>query len=630
MGNLSSKDLVINSTTESIYEPVQTFSTWFVENYNEYKFSLSSVELALSVVGFVFNCLAFLTARKIGLQTAGTRWIKILACWDNSVLLMSFFRRLSLEVFGFNVITSNTFSCKLFHFLWWLSLINSSGHLVCLATDRALNLAFPTCHFKKDWPKLIPLISLAVTLCHCTLLIPRLFFHSIQDNICEMTSQSRSVKVYKILVSTLFSSFGHFILILIASLTLKYKLRQRRKRRNKPQSSKKKPIANGKCRSELGKEDRNEAHKIEIATNKNSDHCVDIEKPECGNVDKTSYLKKYRQQQNVQAAKKQKYGMGRANPKNDSNVNKGRVQTGHKDWEDVKNIKRITNGTEDKNEKVDQKSTLQKDREGLKNGKDDLLEGKVTQKKPRTSLNKTRTNCKERVKQSFSRNKKQFDNDEVQAESEKPQRKEVLEATASVRISHLIDYIYCGPMNLPESQKLGSEIPQQQFAPNNANLMPVKDEFHENISRINFHDQKLGGRNENNLDSNDRLMQGTGKNGLKKSLDEEPRELPKIPIKDKTDKFTKIKGKEEVTKEANLSEEDLKAINTVQYACGWYILITGLSAILYVVGLVLNEKMQQDTLNHIARFLLVALNSFNFLFYFRGKTFCDTFKSLLS
>ena len=208
------------------------FYAYIISKFHENEVIFSILEIIICVVGLILNSLTIDVSGKISKQTSATKWMRYLAWWDNSRLAFGLFRRGSIEIFGNNVLTRAKIGCKMFSYFSWLTLVNSSAHLVCLAVDRALSITFPIWHFKKEWNKLAGPVSWAVTLYHCVLLLPLIYVHNVENNVCKIMTVNfgTAVRIYQILLSTLFSSVGHFLIVLAASAVFIYQIIKRKKK----------------------------------------------------------------------------------------------------------------------------------------------------------------------------------------------------------------------------------------------------------------------------------------------------------------------------------------------------------------------------------------------------------------
>ena len=223
----------LSSLTKN-YENFDTFhiSSFIVSKFYENENVFTIVQIVICIIGLVLNSLTIDVSGKIPVQTSATKWMRYLSCWENCRLALAFFLNTSRAILGYNLTTQTEILCKLFSYIFWLSLLNSSAHLVCLAIDRALCITFPIWHFKKDWNKLISFISSAIILFHCILLVPVIYAQTKADDTCKLVSEkyAKAVTIYQILLSTLFSAVGHFVMVLASSFVFIIQLRKRKKK----------------------------------------------------------------------------------------------------------------------------------------------------------------------------------------------------------------------------------------------------------------------------------------------------------------------------------------------------------------------------------------------------------------
>ena len=200
--------------------------------------AFTSVELGFCVVGFVLNCLVIDTSNFIRRKTAGTKWMKLLAFWDNVALLGAFLRTGTREVFGMDSWVMTVIGCRLFAFLFWFGVTNASAHLACLACDRAFVIASPRKHYNVRWDQWIPKTSIGFTLLYCIIALPQLYEKENDGLLCKMKTDA--LKVYQALFPTFFTTFAHFALIFVASIVFVDKMRHRKREKGVQKSSKEK------------------------------------------------------------------------------------------------------------------------------------------------------------------------------------------------------------------------------------------------------------------------------------------------------------------------------------------------------------------------------------------------------
>ena len=184
-----------------------------------------------SAFGILFNCIVLDVSRRVQNNTPGAKWIQYLAIWDNVFLAhvsVTEFYRLTV---GSYLIDAGVEVCKLISFSNWISSLTASSHLVALAGNRAINMAFPDWHYAIDWLKINFKISVGMAIFHAVILTPMLFLYTLEgvDKSCEMTSEYEvAVKLYQLIVFTMFYSVTHFFLVLTASVIFVYQLKVRR------------------------------------------------------------------------------------------------------------------------------------------------------------------------------------------------------------------------------------------------------------------------------------------------------------------------------------------------------------------------------------------------------------------
>ena len=221
----------IVEATNSTAEPENFIASWLVDFLYGNKTFWRVLHSILIFTGLLLNCAIYDTARKTSIQSSGIRWLKLLALWDNLILFFTFANLWIRELVGDKTSLKEIVFCKFFSFFIWTTGINASAHLVCVAWDRVISISLPTWHFRKDWGKLIPRISGVITLFHCILGAPRVVTGKVIGTMCILDSSMLAgpLKVYTGLLVSIFSSEGHFIVILLASLVFIKKLKDLRK-----------------------------------------------------------------------------------------------------------------------------------------------------------------------------------------------------------------------------------------------------------------------------------------------------------------------------------------------------------------------------------------------------------------
>ena len=203
---------------------------WQMTSLDVLDLALTGVELTLCLVGFIMNCLVVDTSKNIRRKTAGTKWMKLVAVWDNVAALGVFINLGIIQIFGMDSMIMSILGCRIFLFVFWFGATNASAHLACLACDRAFVLVSPRKHFKVQWDQMIPKISLGITLFYGLMTTPHLYEKETDMYTCKM--KNNVLKVYQVLLATLFSALPHFSLILVASILFVYKMRHRKDEQN--------------------------------------------------------------------------------------------------------------------------------------------------------------------------------------------------------------------------------------------------------------------------------------------------------------------------------------------------------------------------------------------------------------
>ena len=206
-------------------------SSWQMIPFDGVNLAFMSVELGICVVGLVLNCFVVHTSKHIRRKTAGTKWITLVAVWDNVALLGGSLRTGTREVFGTDSLIEAVIGCRLFVYLFWFGATNASAHLACLACDRAFVIASPRKHYTVRWDQWISKISIGLTLLYCLMASPHLYERENDSLTCKM--KSGALRVYQALFATVFSTFAHFVLILFASIVFVYKMRYRKNKNDK-------------------------------------------------------------------------------------------------------------------------------------------------------------------------------------------------------------------------------------------------------------------------------------------------------------------------------------------------------------------------------------------------------------
>ena len=200
--------------------------SWLAEA-SAYKQHLTWFVISLYVVGIFLNGVVIDVSFKLRDQTSGTKWMRLLAFWDIAFLLVGLAKDILLQIAGNDIRDASNVSCKVYHYFQYLGAVNASAHLVMLAVDRAINITFPTWHYKRDWNKLTPRISLTITFLYIILLSPLFFVVNLQDGVCA-TKTEMVYKIYQNISVGFFFVISHFSLLLTANIIFVHELRKRK------------------------------------------------------------------------------------------------------------------------------------------------------------------------------------------------------------------------------------------------------------------------------------------------------------------------------------------------------------------------------------------------------------------
>ena len=186
-------------------------------------------ELLIALSGLVFNYFVLDVSKRNPHQNSGSFWMGHVATWDTLSLVLMMPQIVASLIFKQELRTLGSPVCKIIPYVWWAVSINTNAHMVGMAIDRALNISFPDWHFPKSWKKIIPKISIWLTVIHFALVIPNLVFFELEDSVCEMRSSHTAImRVYQVFVSIMVRLIGHTVAIAVASLVFIQKLRKRR------------------------------------------------------------------------------------------------------------------------------------------------------------------------------------------------------------------------------------------------------------------------------------------------------------------------------------------------------------------------------------------------------------------
>ena len=186
-------------------------------------------ELLIGLSGLVFNYFVLDVSKRNPQQNSGSFWMGHVATWDTLSLVLMIPQIIATLFFKQDLRTLGGPVCKIIPYVWWAVSMNTNAHMVGMAVDRALNISFPDWHFPKSWKKIIPKISIGLTVLHFALVIPNLVFFELEDSVCEMRSRHTAImRVYQVFVSIMVRCVGNTVATAVASLVFIRKLRERR------------------------------------------------------------------------------------------------------------------------------------------------------------------------------------------------------------------------------------------------------------------------------------------------------------------------------------------------------------------------------------------------------------------
>ena len=168
-------------------------------------------------------------------QTSGNKWMIYSGWCDILFLIPGFILLLGQEAFGVDLRTFGNFSYQLFRYLFSVIALNASAHLVAMAVDRAVNISFPTWHFRKSWSEINWKISGCVTLVNCVVTLPSGFLGEVKEGVRCGGSRSSLMKVYQIAAGFVFFAGSHFIALVASNAMFIVKLRNRRRTKSTKQ-----------------------------------------------------------------------------------------------------------------------------------------------------------------------------------------------------------------------------------------------------------------------------------------------------------------------------------------------------------------------------------------------------------
>ena len=205
-------------------------SSGMIQPVSNYGAVLSAIGVAVALTGVILNSIVIDMSERLGPQTSGSKWMKYLASWDSLVLLLtiSFFGPLVLKYTPIN--NMSDWTCKFYSFTSNVCVMNSSGHLVAMAVDRALNMAYPTWHYNKPWTKINIKVSIGILSFFCVVNAPVLLWSEIVDGSCQYALDFELLaKLHRVFVVAYLFMFNHFSLVVFASVAFVYQLKKRRR-----------------------------------------------------------------------------------------------------------------------------------------------------------------------------------------------------------------------------------------------------------------------------------------------------------------------------------------------------------------------------------------------------------------
>ena len=108
-------------------------------------------------------------------------------------------------------------------------LLRISAHLVTLALDRVWNLTHAVQNFGKNWNNFYFKVSIGLTLYHCIIISPYLLFYHAENGLCQPYPQYETLlKLHQFLLSTVFYTLSHFIIVAVSGCVFISKLTEHR------------------------------------------------------------------------------------------------------------------------------------------------------------------------------------------------------------------------------------------------------------------------------------------------------------------------------------------------------------------------------------------------------------------
>ena len=233
-----------------------------VSRYNIYFFLF---DLFISIMGTIFNAIVIDISKHNSEQNSGNIWMKYLAVWDLAFLAQIIVSR----IFGnwpalHHVANMNNVVCKLSSYIVGTIAMTASSHLVAMTVDRALNVTYPTWHFKKTWNTINRKISAAIIATCFIVCTPMLYDYVIENEKCQESSENGIwMHLYRLIVPVVFYAPVHSVIIIITGIVFIYQLKQRRKTRS---TLKSKPKNESEDKLELERKGEKK-RRLETATN---------------------------------------------------------------------------------------------------------------------------------------------------------------------------------------------------------------------------------------------------------------------------------------------------------------------------------------------------------------------------
>ena len=109
------------------------------------------------------------------------------------------------------------------------SLLRTSAHLVTMALDRAWNLTHAVQNYGKNWNVFYFKVSIGLTLYHCIIISPYLLIYHAENGVCQAYPRYEALlKLHQFLLSTVFYTLSHFIMVGVSGCVFISKLTEQR------------------------------------------------------------------------------------------------------------------------------------------------------------------------------------------------------------------------------------------------------------------------------------------------------------------------------------------------------------------------------------------------------------------